>query len=218
MEIERTQTIIFEPSSYAFAGNEGADDSRERLNAILSANADICRQKTLFRTDLERLECALLKNRITTKKAFAYFGLLLGIFPPAAIFLKLFHSAPSDSGLFILLFFVNLTCAVSGYFSGKLVGKMISDIENRSWSFMLFALPFIGALWGIITGGAGGILIFVIGAFFGSLIAAIIGSVAFPAFAILHRWLKKGEMIERNQFLPLAFGITTIISAFILGL
>lgn len=91
-------------------------------------------------------------------------------------------------------------------------------MENRSWNFMLSALPFIGILWGIITGGTGGIFIFLIGAVAGAVIAAMVGGIAVPAFAIFHRLLKKGEMIERNQFLPLALGITFIISAFILGL
>lgn len=83
---------------------------------------------------------------------------------------------------------------------------------------MLLALPFVGILWGILAGGAGGIIIFVVGAVFGAMLGAAVGSVALPVFAIFHRLLKTGEFIDRRQFLPLAFGITLIISAFILGL
>lgn len=159
-----------------------------------------------------------MKNPLSIKKAFAYFGLMLGIFPPAAIFFKLLSPGNAEPGLFVLLIFVNLVCAATGYFSGKLIGKMVLEMENRSWNLMLLTLPFIGILWGIITGGAGGFFIFLIGAFFGAIIAAMVGAIAVPVFTIFHRLLKKGEMIERNQFLPLAFGITFIISAFILGL
>ena len=218
METERTQRISFEPGSYAFADLEDDGDSQERLNAILSVNADVFRQNLLFRSERERVECSLLKNPIPSIKAFAYFGLLLGVFPPAAIFSKFVTFGSADGAAVVLLFFVNLICAVTGYFAGKLVGKIISNIERRSWHFMLFALPFVGALWGILTGGAGGILIFVIGAFFGSIIAATVGSIAFPAFAIFHRVLKRGDMIERNQFLTLAFGITAVVSAVLFGL
>jgi hypothetical protein len=69
-----------------------------------------------------------------------------------------------------------------------------------------------------VTGAAGGIFIFIIGALFGAILAAMVGSIAVPAFTIFHRLLKRGEMIERKHFLPLAFGITFIITAFILGL
>ena len=83
---------------------------------------------------------------------------------------------------------------------------------------MLLTLPFIGMLWGIMAGGAGGVFIFIVGAFAGAFFAAIIGSLAIPAFTIFHRLLKQGEMIEQNDFLPLAFGISLTISALILGL
>jgi hypothetical protein len=171
----------------------------------------------LYRTHLEEVEAALIKNPLTVKKAFAYFGLMLGTFPPASIFLKIVQNN-AEPGLVALFFFVNFICAVVGYFSGKLVGKMVLDMEHYSWNTMLLTLPFIGGFWGIITGGAGGLLIFIIGAFFGAAIAAAVGSIAVPAMAIFHRLLKRGELIERNQFIPIAFGITFIISAFILGL
>ncbi|MGI9036080.1 MAG: hypothetical protein ACR2GD_08585, partial [Pyrinomonadaceae bacterium] len=173
--------------------------------------------KTLFQNYREQLDASLMKNPMSTEKTFAYFGLLLGFFPPASIFFKIFHQN-IEPGMVFLLVFVNLACADAGYFSGKLIGKMVSITENYSWSKMLLTLPLIGILWGILAGGVGGIFIFVIGAFIGAFIAAIIGSVAVPAFTIFHRLLKRGDMIERNQFLPLAFGVSLVVSAFILGL
>lgn len=158
-----------------------------------------------------------MKNPLTTEKAFACFGFLLGLFPPAAIFLKMFHDKV-EPGIVILFVFVNLVCAAAGFSAGKLIGRMISTAENYSWNKMLPLLPLIGILWGILAGGIGGIFIFVIGAIFGAFIAAVVGSVAIPVFTIFHRLLKRGEMIELKHFLPLAFGLALTISAFILGL
>ncbi len=120
----------------------------------------------------------------------------------------------SSSYLFLSISYV----AISGYFSGKLIGKMVAETEKWSWAAMILIAPFIGILWGIMAGGAGGIFIFLIGAIFGAMIAGAVGGLALPIFTIFHRWLKKGEVIERNQFLPIAMGITFIICALILGL
>ncbi len=79
-------------------------------------------------------------------------------------------------------------------------------------------LPFVGILWGIMAGGAGGIISFVVGAFFGPLIGSLVGAAALPFFSIFHRLLKRGDKMENKHFLPLAFGIAFIISAFFLGL
>lgn len=193
-------------------------DNRERLNALLAANAEICREKTLYRTRREEAEARLMKNPLSTVKAFAYFGLLLGAIVPAAMFLKVFSAENADAGLVVLFIFINLVCAVFGYPAGKIIGKWVAQVETHSWNSMLLALPFIGATWGIMTGAAGGILFFVIGALFGAIVAAAVGAVAVPAFTIFHRLLKKGDSIELKHFLPLAFGIVFIISAFIFGL
>jgi len=168
------------------------------------------------------MEAALLKNPVSLENTFAYFGLLLGVFPPAAMFTRFLIDArifqSEDFWILGVIFIVNLISAVVGYFSGKLIGKIVGELEKISWHKMILALPFVGILWGIIAGGAGGIIIFIIGAFFGAFLGATVGSVALPAFAILHRLLKRGDEIDRKHFLPLAVGITFIISAFFLGL
>lgn len=176
-------------------------------------------KQALYRNEREKTEAEMMRHPIQFKRAFAYFGLLLGAFPPAAFFLKFFFQTNgNETGIFFLLLFVNLVCAAVGFFTGKIIGSIVRELENQSWHLMLVTLPFIGLFWGIITGGAGGIFIFLIGALFGAIIAAIVGAIALPAFAIFHRLLKKGDVIERNQFLPIACGITFIISAFIVGL
>lgn len=187
---------------------------------LLKANLEIEREKSLYRNEQERFEADLMKSPLSTQKAVAYFGAMLGLFPPCAIFSKfLFQkSGNPEPGLIILLVLVNIVCAVAGYFSGKLIGKGLASVEKLSWHKMLLAVPMLGILWGIMTGAAGGIFIFVIGAAFGALIASIVGGIALPAFAIFHRWLKRGDVIEEKHFFPIALGITSIITAFILGL
>ena len=210
----KSQTITHRQNTASFAG---VDSHEERLTAILAANAESDRQWKMFRKPQEQLEASLMSKPVSTEKAFAYFGLLLGLFPPAAIFVQ-FLKDNNDPGILALLIFVNLVCSGAGYLSGKLIGKMVAVVETYSWHKMLLILPLLGMLWGNLAGGAGGIFIFGIGLFFGAFFGAIVGSIAIPAFTIIHRFLKRGESIERKHFLPLAFGVTLIISAFILGL
>lgn len=223
METGNTHTIARQTNFVSYSSYESSGElTQKRLDALLAVNAEIAREKSLFNSEQERTAADLMKNPMSVKKTYAYFGLLLGVFPPLAIFIKFF----SEKGIFRfedvwilgVVAVINLIAATVGYFSGKLVGKIVAELEKFSWSYMIFSLPFIGMLWGILAGGAGGIIIFVFGAFFGAALGALVGSVALPAFTIFHRLLKKGDQFDSQHFLPVAFGITFIISAFILGL
>jgi ABC-type multidrug transport system permease subunit len=227
MEFQRTQTAARQADFCSFNQPVNDGDSQlvqQRLNTLLAANAEIEREKTSFRSERERLEAELMKSPLATEKAMAYFGAMLGLFPPFALFSRFvfdhFKSVNSSDDFWVipLLLFVNFVCTVVGYFSGKIVGKIVMELEKTSWTAMILAMPFIGILWGIITGAAGGIFIFVVGAFFGAMVAAAVGSVALPAFVIFHRWLKRGDSIEEKHFFPIALGISCVITALILGL
>lgn len=163
-----------------------------------------------------------MANPLSVEKTFAFFGLLLGTFPPMAMFIRFFAEKgifrSEDFWIVGVLAVVNLITAMVGYFSGEIIGRIAFELEKFSWSYMLFSLPFIGILWGILAGGAGGVIIFVVGAFFGAALGAAVGGIALPAFTVIHRLLKRGDQLDRKHFLPLAFGITFIISAFVLGL
>lgn len=174
----------------------------------------------LYKSDREKAEAGMMRRPLDTIKTFAYFGLMLGTFPPTAIFAKFLSEASLKKGDFWILGFIlliNIITAIVGYFSGKLVGKMVKESETYSWLTMILLMPFIGIFWGVITGGAGGAIVFLFGALFGAIFGAMVGGAALPVFAIFHRLLKKGEMIELKHFLPLAFGLTFTICAFILG-
>ena len=225
MENRPTQTIKRQPITYTATGNarSGGDELTEkRLNTLLKLNAETAREKALFASEKERFEASLIKNPLNSEKAFAYLGLLLGTFTPAAIFAKFLIESNGFQGedfwIVGVMAIINLISAGVGYFSGKLIGKIVRELEQTSWLVMLLTIPFIGALWGIMAGGAGGVIVFVIGAFFGAYLGAMVGAVALPIFGVFHRLTKKGDLIERNQFLPLAMGVTFVICAFILGL
>ncbi len=223
MENRNTQTVIRQNNINILENLDGGGELAEkRLNTLLMINAEIADEKALYVSEREKFESEMMKNPLSSEKAFSYLGLLLGTFPPAAIFTKFFienGSLRNDEFWIIgVLAIVNLISAVVGFFSGKLIGKMVRETEKISWWRMLVLLPFIGMLWGIMSGGAGGIIIFIIGALFGAYFGAIVGSIALPIFTIFHRLLKKGDFIERNQFLPIALGITFVICGLILGL
>ena len=194
----------------------------KRLDSLLRANAEFAEEKNLYRTENEDFEEKLLESPLTTEQAFSRFGLLLGAFPPAAIFGKfLFESFDGNPNaeywVIPLLLFVNFVTAATGFYSGKLVGKAMKEIEKLPWWSMILILPFVGLFWGILSGGAGGIIIFLVGAIFGAIIGGMVGSVGLSAFGILHRIFKRGDHISQDQFLPIAFGVTFAICAIILG-
>ena len=164
----------------------------------------------------------LMRHPISTKKAYALLGMLLGILPPAAIFIKIFGyglvSAQRGALVFILCLAMNLACAVTGHAIGSIVGQPMHDVERWSWSKMLLVLPLMGAAWGTVAGTAGGLLFFGIGAVFGAFCAIPVGIAAFILFAPFHRLLARGGMIDARHFWPLACGVMMIIAALILGM
>ena len=201
------------------------DDSklvRERLDLLLETNAEIACEKSSFISEREKLEALTMKNPLSVEKTFAYFGILLGAFPPTALFTRFFIDSRifQSEGVWLLgiAAIVILISTVVGYLSGKFIGNIVFELEKLSWSKMLTAIPFVGIFWGVIAGAAAGVIIFGIGAFFGAVIGGLVGAAALPFFSIFHRLLKRADKIERKHFLPLAFGITFIISAFFLGL
>ncbi len=223
MESRNTKTAEYQSNFDSISNYDREDElALQRLDLLLAADIETVREKKLFRSEHEKTEAALMKNPLSSVQTFSYFGLIIGTFLPAAMFTRFLIDSrglrSEDVWILGILAIVNIISAVVGFLSGKLIGKIVREVETYSWWNMLLLLPFIGAFWGIITGGAGGIIIVIIGAFFGALLGGMVGSVALPAFTIFHRLLKKGDMIDRKHFLPLAFGITFIICGFILGL
>lgn len=173
--------------------------------------------------DTEFGQIPMIKKRtMNCVEAFSYFGALLGSLPPAVILGRMFFGAGSynnDSFLiFFLCFLAILTTATTGYFTGKRVGRTVQTIEGLGWAKMAWRLPLIGLVWGITSGGIGGLFVFVIGALFGAIIGGMTGAVSLLIFGTLHKLLRKHGEIDRNQYYPISVGITLTICAFIMGL
>lgn len=169
----------------------------------------------------EKLQALVVKHPIDTESAVACLGFLTGLLPTAAIFLKIAFEgnlASLELGFFILGAFSIAATSAAGYFSGKMAGKILANLEKKSWPIMLFALPWVGIVWGLLSGAIGGVVLFGIGAIFAGAIGAVVAPVVLTAFGIFHRLLKTGDVIETARFLPVAFGITLTVASLILGL
>jgi hypothetical protein len=195
------------------------------LNWLLSENYLEAQRNKLFRTPQEEAEVELMRRPISSQKAYGVLGLALGTFPPAAIFAKIFGNSiwygrieEEAFIILLLLFAMNLVCALAGYGMGLVLGKAAFEFERSSWTKMFIMLPLLAIVWGAVTGAAGGLVFFGFGALIAPFFAIPVSLVAFPVFALLHRLLERGSMIDRKHLLPLAFGISLTISAFILGI
>ncbi len=189
------------------------------LEILREANFKIAQKRSFYPTQESEITASSLSLKLDFKKTYAYLGMMLGVFPPASFF-ALFvveSNAPSEIWLVALLMGVNTVTALVGYFFGKVVGSLLYDRDNRSLTFYAFFLPFLGFLWGAITGAVGGVFLFIVGAFFGAMIGGAVGILALPAFYAMHRILKHGEYLELRYFLPVSTGIVYSICAFILS-
>jgi len=164
----------------------------------------------------------MMRRPVSARRAYALFGLLLGTLPPAAIFYRVFGYALSQNteggGLLLIILAMNVACALAGRFIASKISSVAENVESDSWLKMLLLSPFVGIFWGACTGALGGMVFFVIGAFFGALCAMAVGIVAFALFMPLHRSVARGGMIEAGHLWPLACGVTMAITALILGL
>lgn len=203
------------------------DDAGARLNWLLRANALEAERARLFRFAGEEEQMLLMRKPVSAEKAYALFGLLLGALPPAAIFTRLLgygigggslHITKGSGAIFFLCLLMNVVCALVGYWLGIGLSHAALKLERQSWFRVFLLMPLLGAAWGGLAGLAGGVLFFGIGALFGAACAIPIGATAFLLFAVFHRLLERGGMIETRHFLPLACGITAIITALVLGM
>lgn len=177
------------------------------------------RQGKSFRTaHPERAQA--LGVALSTAEAYAWFGTFLGLFPPFALFCRMFLSGiKSNEALGIGLFCLgmNAVCCLVGRRFGAYLGRKIGDPGAWTWPMYIFSSLLMAVAWALVTGAAGGAVAFGFGAVFGIICAVPVALVAFPLFATLHRWAARGGMIEERQLWPLVFGIPIIIAALILS-
>ena len=166
---------------------------------------------------------------LSTEEAYRWFGTFLGLFPPFALFARMLGKAvgdwvsgglPTNDGALywtLLFLLMNALCCLVGRKFGGFLGQQVGDPRSRSVTASLFVALLYGLFWGVVTGAAGGAVAFLIGAVFGIFVAVPVALAAFPVFAVLHRLLSHGGMIEERQVWPLVFGVPLTIAALILS-
>jgi len=213
--------------SVCYASTTDAD-AAQRLNWLRTEIARYEGQRKPWR--LSHAERALaIRKPLTTEEAYAWFGTLLGLFPPFALFARIlghaFHKGTSidfplaDGALYwgLLFLAMNAVCCLVGRKFGALLGRRAGDPRAWSWPYYVFSSLVMAVAWAIVTGAAGGAVALIIGAVFGVACAVPVALAAFPAFAVLHRLLSHGGMIEEHDLWPLAFGVPLTIAALILS-
>ena len=160
---------------------------------------------------------------LSTQQAYALLGMLLGTFPPAAIFTRMFGYGLShwpqryELGLLLLCLAMNVVCCLMGKVMGRVVGQTVELNQGRPGWARLLSVMLAAVLWGIVTGAVGGFVCFGIGAFIAPFFAVPVGVVAFTVFTLLHRPLAHGGMIDACYFWPLACGVALSTAAMILS-
>jgi len=180
----------------------------------------------LLRAEAEWERAALVQNPVTTEDAYAWFGTFLGLFPPFAIFIRVFGRGVTLERLFdddtfpwlLLLLAMNAVCCYVGRRFGRVLGRALGNPRAHGWLRHVFVSILLGVAWACVTGAAGGAPFFGIGAVFGGAFAVPVGLATFPVFAALHRVQSHGGMIDEHDLWPIAFGIPLATAALILSL
>ena len=159
-----------------------------------------------------------MRSPLTTEQAYRLFGTFLGLLPPFALFERILSGAGHERYRWVLLFtLMNAVCCLVGRWFGGYLGRWAGNPRARTLVGLGLVVFVMAVAWSVVTGGMGGLLFFGIGGLFGVFCAAPVALAAFPVFAILHRHLSRGGMIEARQVWPLAFGIPLTIAALILS-
>jgi hypothetical protein len=175
---------------------------------------DVQRRRLIW--EKEQSRALAMQRPLTTEQAYRRFGTFLGLFPPFAIFEHMFLGRNNyEFWLVPLCVAMNIVCCLVGRWFGGRLGRWMSNPRTRSRTSFAFLIFVMAVAWSVVTGGLGGVLFLGIGAIFGAFIAAPVAFMGFPAFAILHRLISRGGMIEARHTWPLAFGIPLTIAAVI---
>ena len=193
----------------------------DELSRLLDLNAREAARRQLFRGPRDEERMLLMRRPVSTERAYALLGLMLGLFPPAAILVRIFRYAfpftgHVNRGLLLLAVAAILTCAAVGGLMGRKLGRGFDEVERAPWNEMLMAAFADGVWWAVVTGGMGGGVFFFIGAPIGVACALPVGALGFALFTLLHRPLTHGGMIEASHLWPLACGVALSIAALIL--
>ena len=221
LSAQACQTITRAEQTRVAANFAPAGTARVRwYEAAIAAYDERARR---FRSWREEEEMLRMRRPLTPEQAYARFGLLLGLLPPAAIFARALYTIGHglDADFFILFAFclaMNLLCALVGRRMGQRLGQKTFADAHASWPMLGLKSVWAALLWGMVTGAVGGAVCFGFGAIFGALCALNVALPAFLIFAPLHHSLARGGMIDARRFWPVACGVTLTIATLILRL
>lgn len=178
---------------------------------------DVRRRRLVW--EKEEGRALVMRRPLTTEQAYRLFGTFLGLLPPFALFERFLASTRGDDAFWVVALCVgmNVVCCLVGRWFGGYLGRRAGNPRTRSRAGFALVVFLMAVAWSVVTGGLGGLLFFGIGAIFGVFFAAAAALPAFPVFAILHRLISRGGMIEARHTWPLAFGIPLTIAAMIMG-
>ncbi len=221
-----TRTVITvdtaaRPTALAASADARLDqECAARLNWLLRANEQAAQHRRRFRNAREEEEMMLMRHPLSARRAFAFYGMLTGTLPPAAIFYKSFGWAnvASETWLLLICVLMSVACAATGYWFGGVLSQSLADLKRKGWHRALLGALWLGAVWGACAGALGGLVFFGIGAVFGATYGLLGGALAFALFTPLHRLLSRGDMIDARHFWPVACGITAALAALIVNL
>jgi hypothetical protein len=185
----------------------------------LGQEIDPAVQRRRLAWEKEQERALSMQRPLTTEQAYRLFGTFLGLLPPLAIFERAVMSGRGKEEFWLAALCVgmNVVCCLVGRWCGGQLVRWLHLPHPRGRVEFAFLVFLMAAAWSAVTGGLGGALFFGIGAFFGPFVAAPVAFVGFPAFAILHRLISRGGMIEARHAWPLAFGIPLTIAAVIMS-
>jgi hypothetical protein len=178
---------------------------------------DVQRRRLIW--EKEQSRALAMQRPLTTEQAYRRFGTFLGLLPPFALFERFLASTRGDDAFWVVALCVamNIVCCLVGRWFGGRLGRWMSNPRTRSRTSFASLIFVMAVAWSVVTGGLGGVLFLGIGAIFGVIFAAPVALVGFPVFAILHRLISRGGMIEARHACPLAFGIPLTIAAMIMS-
>ena len=206
--------VQIEERAIGLYGLEELEGTNERLATLLELNS--------LSQVPDVSSVAMMTRPVGQRRAFSQFGLIVGALGPLSIGIKMFAGVSAfdgkDLGFLFLFLLANATTAAVGYFTGKVVGNFAANTHKCQLLSAIPLLFLIGAVWGGVSGFAGGLFLVLIGSVFGAIIGAAFGGLATLIFGVLYRYLQVAGNIERRHFLPFAFGTTIFLCAFILGL
>lgn len=163
-----------------------------------------------------------MSRPVSLEKAYAIFGLLLGIVPmlsvPARVSIAYeIQDISRNLGFWSIWFLASIATGFFGYLLGGRAARWEKRIASFRLSWYLTLLPVVGLAWGAASGALGGLFLFLIGAIFGASFGGVIGLFAVTPFAVVMRLLSVDEHIESKHLFPLAVGVPMVVAALWLG-